>query len=440
MKITFGKDAAAHRQGKDADVVWDSDAMINGHMLIVGKSGTGKTHTLRSCISQLHAQGIKARVHLIDVHGDIEVDGACSVKFSESTGYGMNPLEISPDPDFGGVRKRIASFIRAINRTSVKLGSRQEACMRALLQDLYAANGFLETDATTWVVQGQMVRGQPKRCPTLDDLVKFANFKLKSLYLGTNTQTVGALETLNKRMSQLYQKHRALKSSHDTFEREKMQEDVVELGKTAVDLFAKHIETIQNGHEMTDLLRYDSRDVLKSVCERLENMQSIGIFKSTNAPFDVKVPVWRYDIRALLPDEKKLFVAFVLERIFGRMLMRGPSPHVRDIIVLDEAHLYLDDDPENIINVIAKEARKFGCALWCASQSPTHFSDDFIANVGAKIVLGLDEMFWDASVRKMRIERRALEFIRPHNTLVMQMNEKGAGRNQFRYVLLSKAA
>lgn len=436
MKIKFGKDAVAQRKGIDQPVIWDSETMINGHMLIVGKSGTGKTHTLRSCISQLHAQGIKARVHLIDVHGDIEINGACSVKFSESTGYGMNPLEVSPDPDFGGVRKRIASVIRAINRTSVKLGTRQEACLRALLQDLYNANGFYENDASSWICEGQMVRGHPKRCPTLDDLVKFANFKLKSLYLGTNTQAVGALEAVNKRMSQLYQKHRALKSTHETFEREKMQADVVELGKTAVDMFAKHIETLQSGHEFTDMLRYDSRDVLKSVCERLESMQAIGIFKSTNAPFDTKVPVWRYDIRALLADEKKLFVAFLLERIFGRMLMRGPSAHVKDIIVLDEAHLYLDDDPENIINVIAKEARKFGCALWCASQAPTHFSDDFIANVGAKIVLGLDEMFWDASVRKMRIDRRALEWIQPHSTLVMQMNEKGAARNQFRYVQL----
>lgn len=48
---------------------------------------------------------------------------------------------------------------------------------------------------------------------------------------------------------------------------------------------------------------------------------------------------------------------------------------------------------DNIINIISKEARKFGLGLICASQSPTHFSEDFISNVGTKIILGLDQMF-----------------------------------------------
>jgi DNA helicase HerA-like ATPase len=40
--------------------------------------------------------------------------------------------------------------------------------------------------------------------------------------------------------------------------------------------------------------------------------------------------------------------------------------------------------------LMAKEGRKFGLDLICASQSPGHFSDDFVSNAGTKIILGID--------------------------------------------------
>lgn len=60
---------------------------------------------------------------------------------------------------------------------------------------------------------------------------------------------------------------------------------------------------------MTDLLKYDSKDVMKSVVDRLENLNSIGIFRSEEPPFDPDTSIWRYDIKALAPAEK-IFVSF----------------------------------------------------------------------------------------------------------------------------------
>jgi hypothetical protein len=74
--------------------------------------------------------------------------------------------------------------------------------------------------------------------------------------------------------------------------------------------------------------------------------------------------------------------------------------------------------------------------LFCASQSPTHFSDDFISNVSTKIILGIDQMYWDGSVRKLKIEQQALEWIVPHQQMVVQMNNKGETRNKFQWALL----
>ena len=47
MKILFGIDSAFVKKGENVQVIWDSKRAINAHMLIVGKSGTGKTFTLR---------------------------------------------------------------------------------------------------------------------------------------------------------------------------------------------------------------------------------------------------------------------------------------------------------------------------------------------------------------------------------------------------------
>ena len=89
---------------------------------------------------------------------------------------------------------------------------------------------------------------------------------------------------------------------------------------------------------------------------------------------------------------------FRLEELFAEAVQRGEQKTIRDVIFLDEAHIFFDDNPDNIINTIAKEARKFGVALICISQSPTHFSEDFIAAVSTKVILGIDELYWKGSV------------------------------------------
>lgn len=439
MKILFGYDSEFVRQEKKVPVVWDSQKLINGHVLLVGKSGTGKTWTLRKMISQLQSQAGAGsfRVHIMDVHGDIEIAGSSSVKFSESTQYGFNPLQVNPDPDFGGVRKRIQYFLSALNRTSRKLGTKQEAVLRNILYDLYSANGFYDGKPDSWRLDDGVQRKYPKKYPTLEDAHKFSQFKLKSMFLGTSSKAVMALEQLNKKMASFYQKQKqAVKSSHSVDDKEKAESDVKKLGEEAVRIYYEYIQSIQTGMELSDLMKYDSKDVMKSVVERLENLNAIGIFKSVPPPFDASSPVWRYDIKALSSDEKKLFVSFVLESILLKAVQRGLQSDLVEIIILDEAHNFLNDDPDNIINIIAKEARKFGVGLFCASQSPTHFSDDFISNVSTKIILGIDQMFWDGSARKLKLEQQALEWIVPHQKMLLQMNNKGETRNRFQWVLL----
>lgn len=445
MKINFGIDSAFVKRGEQVPVIWDSKRAINGHMLLVGKSGTGKTHTLRNIIDQLQKQANgKIRIRIIDVHGDVDIDGCSTIKFSESSTYGFNPLAINPDPDFGGVRKRIQSFMSALNKTSRKLGPKQESVLRNILLDLYSANGFYEKDPSTWTIydaKGNRLQhnGKPKKYPTLEDAYRYANFKHKAMFLGTSNKAVLSLEEVNKRAKQLYLKQKNVHKALSTEESDVLKAELKTTGEAAIDAYTKYIESIESGMELTDLIKYDSTDLIKSIVDRLGNLVASGIFKNQEPVFDDKAMIWRYDIKALTNlDEKKLFVYFLLEEIFAKRLEKGQQEDVVEMVFLDEANLFFSDEADNIINIISKESRKFGLGLCCASQSPTHFSEDFISNVGTKIILGLDQMFWDGSVRKLKIEQQALEWIVPHQKMVIQINNKAELKNRFIWVLLNK--
>ena len=210
IDVDFGIDHRVFTQEKrNQRVLWESGKVINPHMLIMGKSGTGKTYTLRKLLRQIlpQAEG-PVRVHIFDVHGDIDIQGASSVKFSESTPYGFNPLWINPDPDFGGVRKRIQSVLSTLNRTSRQLGNKQESCLRNILMDLYSANGFIDGQPQTWVLNDGIQRRYPKKNPTMEDAYRFASFKLKAMYIGANTAAVSKLEEVNKKSAAFYSKQR----------------------------------------------------------------------------------------------------------------------------------------------------------------------------------------------------------------------------------------
>lgn len=439
MQVRLGIDDASQRGGKPAPVLWDTQKLINGHMLIVGKSGTGKTHTLRRILNQISASTKgNIRVHIMDVHGDIDIEGASTVKFSEATPYGFNPLTINPDPDFGGVRKRIQSFMAALTRTGFRLGPKQEAALRNVLNDLYAANGFYDDDPNSWAINDGIPRRYPKKHPSMEDAVRYARAKQKSMFLGTSSKTVAALEKLNKKQNQFHNKMKQMGRAAKPEDLAILEGELKVAAEECVTLFTEHLETMQNGHELTDLLKYDSKDVMKSVVDRLENLQNIGIFRPQRPPFDKDSPLWRYDIKALAAPEKRLFVNFILEAIFQRASQRGVQSDVVEIVVLDEAHLFLTDDDDNPINIIAKEARKFGLGLFAASQSPTHFSDDFLSNVSTKIILGIDQMYWQKASNQMKMDPQHLEWIVPHQRMIVQMNNKGQTRNRFQGVILEQ--
>jgi len=494
MRVTFGHDAGAKKRGEILPVEWDSKRLVNGHCLLVGMSGAGKTHTLRKMVSQMRESAedsSRLRVHIFDVHGDIEIPGASTVMFSEQTNYGMNPLRVNADPHFGGLRKRVQGFITTVNRVMRSLGGKQEAALRNILYDVYAQHGFHQDDPGTWEIddssahlisdgsdnrlyldvpmaekdqakalgarwdgdrrcwwvaadlyQGGITRWPPRTAgrthPSIPDALNYARRVLKLSFMGSDQEAITSLEIFNRATTQ-YQKKvlDAMKRGEQAFQDEKLQADLEKAATKAIEAYTNYVQSIRTGRELDDLMKYDSTDVLKSVVDRLENLNAIGIFKATPPPFDPNAQVWRYNLKALSMEERKLFVLFRLEELFARAVERGEQDDVVEVVMIDEAHIYADDDPDNIMNTIAKEARKFGLAMICASQSPTHFPEDFISSVATKVILGIDEMYWRQSSIKMNVPEEAIKWIRLQSTMLVQAKEKGNAKNDWRWTLIA---
>jgi DNA helicase HerA-like ATPase len=427
----------------DKYVTWDTSKLINPHVLLLGKTGAGKSHTIKEIVQQVVKNDSQlVRIHVIDVHGDLSIDpnNESTVHFSESTPYGLNPLKINPDPDYGGVRTQIQAFTERLERVGFRLGYKQKALLKVLLTDFYETFGIYENDNRTWK------RGIHQKQPTLDDAVDFVNIKYKSLFIGSDIKTVHELEKLYKLKAKLFRKMKELSKAGglkgqegDTNKKSVLHSDIVELQdeiqkiiEEAKETFTKHLESVETGREFDDLIKYDaSKEDLKSVINRMNNLKYTGVYRSVAPKFDENKLIWRYHIKAFRDPEKKLFVDTLLEQIYTNRLEEGMMDNVKECIILDEAHKFFTTDDENPVNKIAKEARKFGLGLIAASQSPKHFSEDFLSNVGTKILLFIDPLFWTDSINKLKVSEKALKWITPHQTFLATMSEKGVGSQGF---------
>ncbi|MBC8641584.1 ATP-binding protein [Caballeronia sp. EK] len=451
MKIFLGyNDYFRKKENKDVPVYWNSEDLINPHLILCGKSGTGKSYQLLRFISEAiktASPGFE-RYHNLDVHGDLVVPGESRVEFSRATRYGYNPLVLDPNPKSGGVDRQINFLIQTIGQESRKLMDRQQACMRNLLTDVYAVYGIHEEHPETWVRE-EMTEAMrtalwaerrwadmQRYYPTLDDAIGLGERKLKAMYGGLNvneqgTRAVAALEEMNRAASTMNNAATSKSKKFDVDDKEQAQKVLDAAKAKFLDKVTNYVSSIETGREFEDLIKYDSKEVLKGVIDRLKNLKATGIFNANPPPFDPDAKVWSYDLTNLDEQDKFIFAKVRAQHIARQRKLGGLQGEIREIIGLDEAPVVFDDNPDSIYNKIAKELRKFGLALWCAAQTPSDFPEGVITTVSTKILLGIDSYYWSASCKKLNIEDKVLKFITPQQTIAAYMDKKGSLNAKF---------
>lgn len=445
MRYCLGLSEYQHRVKRlEQPIYLDTQQLINAHLMLSGMSGTGKSHLLRQLIQSAGEQNIL--IEVFDVHHDLMVPGAAAAMYSEQSRLGYNPLELNPDPHSGGVRKRINELVHLINHSGTRLGSRQESVLRNLLQDVYWLNGIYADNPASWIrlpiteaLHRQLLEqhdyaGLKRYFPCLSDAIRLATRKLKMLYLGADTKAVTALEQLNKEAQKLQQL-----AGQTGMDEQELAQKLHKAQANAIERYSDYVMAIQTGRELSDVLKYNSKEVIQSVLERLQQLEQAGVF-TPNPPQWGNARIRVHQIKHLSDAEKRMLVYTRAEQVFRQAQDDGITPNVTRILVIDEAPKFVDDDPDNVLNKIALEARKFGLGLWCAGQSPESYSEEFLTNVGTTILLPIHSAFWDKSCRKLKISLDTLRACRPREVAAVKLQALGQSNPQFGNVLLPQVA
>lgn len=424
IPIQLGAPKFPEKNAPRSNIMWDPCATISPHAIIVGSSGTGKTHRLRYMIGEMIRQSPSVTIHILDVHGDIAPRAQNRVVFSEATEYGLNPLEIELDPEFGGVRRRINSFINTLNRSTHKLGVRQEAVLRALLSDIYEHTGYNPRDPRTWDPRtnphAKSFVLKDRRHPNINDLMELTHWRMAKLMTGGGADAHRALGDLNKELKKF---NRLRKKAED--------EDLpaIAIARERVkELHAGYIDSIKTGCELDEFLNYDNVDTLRAIYERLKALDAAGVFKDAPPHFSRHDPLRVYDIKALNEGEQTMFAEVFLERLFTQVKARGPVNTPDTFVVIDEAHKFMTKDNEHILNRMSREVRKYGLGLILVSQSFEHFPEDMIANCSMTMILGMHDMHHGPAAKKLAIDPKRLKFIVPQKTAMAQVRLKAGGK------------
>ncbi|MEX3556712.1 MAG: hypothetical protein VB131_09470 [Burkholderia gladioli] len=273
-----------------------------------------------------------------------------------------------------------------------------------------------------------------RKQPSIQDALTYAKRILAQSWMGADEEPITQLESFN-RATQAYQRKvlDAMKRGEQLAEDDAIHAELEKKRGAAIEAYTKYVEAIKTGRELETLMKYDSTDVLKSVVDRLENITGMRIYNEESPPFDPQNPVWRYKFNALSLPGRKLAGLVRMEEIFLRAIERGEQDDVVEVIVLDEAHIYGDEEG-SILDKIAKEGRKFALMLVCASQSPIDFTDGFITSCGSKVALGIDESYYRQSATKMRVTEEALQWIKLQKSLLVQIKQKGDSKNDWKEV------
>lgn len=300
------------------DVRWDPSAtvprrLLNQHLLIVGKSGSGKSETTKSLLYELDRLGVPSII--FDFQGEYAAGEFFDVVrpqvFDVMEGLPINPFEIPIDPRTGQRRRPVEMVFRladTLNAVFAGSGDIQLGKLREAIQECYVQTGFD-------IMQPAPADKEP---PTLE-----------------------------------------------------MLEAVLD-------------EWSGQGGQ------------IKNLQVRLQPLFMSGIFSQGKAGFSFDDLFKRTTVILLTAGIKDLMLAasrFLLEKIYGAMMINGLSKSLRVMVCVDEAHK-LCNDPK--ITDLAKEARKYGLGLILSSQETRDFHPSIFANAGTQIVLALEDA--DASI------------------------------------------
>ena len=428
------RDAAQGSIKGPLEVFYEPARLVTGHTMIAGMSGTGKSHESRRLLSAAAESGMQ--IDVFDVHDEFDdIPGSVAVKYSQHTKFGYNPLAIDSDIHSGGPQKQTDFLVGLIKQVSTWLGIQQETVLRNLCEDTYAACGIFQDNPGTWCRQhiseqerlrliGSRQYAELRRYyPTLEDLRSFANRKINALALGGDNKCVTQWNELSTNIKKLSRLNSKYNKGGTEAEMEKLRLRIGDCKAAYKESMSGFVDALETGRELDDILKYKSMDLLQSIVSRIDLLNTTGIFRANLPPFG-RTNIRIHQLKSLSPEQQFLFIKLRVARICEHLKRRGPiakdAPPTH-IVYIEEAHKVFVNDPGDVLNVAAKEFRKFGLAIVASSQQPTDFPKDFLTNVGMTVLCGIHQSYWKSSASLLGTSTEVLSKVRPKEVIAIKL-------------------
>lgn len=130
-------------------IYWNPAQLRNGHAVIIGTSGSGKTQTLKALAHELPQLFPAIKLVIADFHGDLSLPHETCYPLDAKSSYGLNPLKIDLDEKGGGPDLQAIS-VAAILRKSLTMGANQEGLSIEAISKCYAKFGICQNNPKTW--------------------------------------------------------------------------------------------------------------------------------------------------------------------------------------------------------------------------------------------------------------------------------------------------
>ena len=148
-------------------VFWDPFTTIpkklaNQHILIVGKSGVGKTQSAAAFMAELSKAGVPSVIFdfqgeymdqkLANASGETFLDCTKARVMDAADGIDVNPLEVPDDPHTNN-KQNFMKVVYQVTTSLAKifsLGDIQNAILRDAIGRAFVVNGFVAGDKATW--------------------------------------------------------------------------------------------------------------------------------------------------------------------------------------------------------------------------------------------------------------------------------------------------